>query len=82
MKLAPTPTSVGGLASRSSVLLALLAGLSACSKGHHSSSGPGGGGSNPLVVDFDLRSDLHLGSAFLGDERLSVRICGCCSTRY
>ncbi|MSR62273.1 MAG: VCBS repeat-containing protein [Planctomycetes bacterium] len=67
MKLAPTPTSLGGLASRSSALLALLAGLSACNKGQHSSSGPGGGGSNPLVVDFDLRSDLHLGSAFLGD---------------
>jgi len=67
MKLAPPSTHAGGLGHRATVLLVALAGLSACHKGGHSKAGPGGGGTNPLVVDFDLRSDLHLGSAFLGD---------------
>jgi hypothetical protein len=59
----PTPPRLAAARPLAAVLL--LAATSAC---HDGGGGSGGGGPvNPLAVEFALRTDLHLGTAFLGD---------------
>lgn len=48
-------------------LLGLAALASACNRGKSKSATPPPGGQRPLEVDFLLRTDLHLGTAFVGD---------------